>query len=236
MSEPYYANDLVTLYLGDCRDLVTKWTSATYLITDPPYGMAFVSNQKKVSYREKQARAVAGDKDTAVRDAALTAWLDAHGFGTPPWAMFGRWDCPRPEGVAQMLVWHKAGNGPGMGDTDLAFGIDHEEIYLGGRWERRPDVKRHGSVLVTQTSQTSVTTKIGHPTPKPVPLMEQLVRVTPDDAVIADPFSGSGSTLVAAYRLRRRAIGVELEERYAEIIARRLDDESNDLFSCLTKE
>ena len=237
--KPYYDHAGITMYLGDCLELADVWTSADALICDPPYGMAFVSNQATtLTYAERQARKVAGDDTTAARDRALELFLDAHGFepNAPRWLMFGRWDCPRPRDVTQLLIWHKAGNGPGMGNTERAFGLDHEEIYLGGDWPRREGIKRTGSVISTPGSQSIITTAIGHPTPKPVPLMEQFVRLTSPDDVIADPFAGSGSTLVAASRHRRKAVGVEIEERYAEIIARRLQAESEDLFGSLLEE
>jgi site-specific DNA-methyltransferase (adenine-specific) len=63
----------------------------------------------------------------------------------------------------------------------------------------------------------------GHPTQKPIPLMNRIVQMTERHQSIADPFSGVGATLIAASHLGRKAIGVEIEERYCEIIARRLD-------------
>lgn len=204
---PYYEDEHVTLYHGDCL-AIDAWLDADVLVTDPPYGMAFVSS------RTTQRRPVANDDDATVRDAVVSQW------GPRPAAVFGTWRVPKPEGVRQVLVWDKRGAGPGMGDLKTAFGTSHEEIYLLGKWERRH--ARRGSVITTESSPSGLTTKIGHPTPKPVGLMETLIDAAPP-GTIADPFAGSGSTLLAARNLGRRAIGVELEEKYCELIAKRLD-------------
>lgn len=208
----YYSDDHVTLYLGDCLER-HMWRNADVLITDPPYGMAFQSSWTT------EKRPIANDGDAAARDAVLQMWRGDIVQDRPA-AVFGTWRVPKPEGIRQVLVWDKRGAGPGMGDLSTAFGTSHEEIYLIGKWEKRS--ARRGSVITTESSPSELTTRIGHPTPKPVGLMEILVAAAPD-GIITDPFAGSGSTLVAARNLGRKAIGVEIEERYCELIARRLD-------------
>jgi site-specific DNA-methyltransferase (adenine-specific) len=204
--QPYYQDDKITLYHGDCIE-IDDWLAADVLVTDPPYGMAFVSS------RTTQKRPVANDHNADVRDSALRLW------GAKPAAVFGTWRVDKPKDVQQVLIWDKRGAGPGMGDLSTAFGTSHEEIYLLGHWAKR--AARRGSVITTESSPSSLTTKIGHPTPKPVGLMEIIVAAA-QPGIIADPFAGSGSTLIAARNLGCRAVGVEIEERYCELIARRL--------------
>ena len=215
MATPYYQDDQVTLYHGDCLE-IGVWLTADVLITDPPYGMAFQSGQRREKFDK-----IAGDASPAVRDAALEQW-----GGVRHAAVFGTWRVPMPAMTKQVLIWHKRGAGPGMGDLSTAFGICHEEIYLLGHWEKQG--VRRGSVITTDSSPSELTTRIGHPTPKPVGLMETLIAAAPP-GVIADPFAGSGSTLVAARNMGRKAIGVELEERYCELVAKRLDQMCLDL-------
>jgi len=205
--KPYYQDDRVTLYHGDCLE-VNEWLTADVLLTDPPYGMSFVSGRIP-----GVKRPIAADDAVAVRDEVLQLW------GSRSAAVFGTWKTDRPKGVEHILIWDKRGAGPGMGDLTAAFGTSHEEIYLIGEWKKRGS--RLGSVITTESSPSALTTKIGHPTPKPLRVMEILVSASV--GVVADPFAGSGSTLLAARNLGRRAIGVELEERYCEIIATRLN-------------
>lgn len=180
MHSPYYQDCHVTLYHGDCLE-VTEWLAADVLVTDPPYGMNFQSGQRSTAFDK-----IAGDDTPEVRDNALELW------GERPAAVFGTWRVDRPSTTSQVLVWHKRGGGPGMGDLSLAFGTCHEDIYLLGRWGRV--TKRRGSVVTTDVSPSAYTTRIGHPTPKPVGLMELLIESAPP-GVIADPFAGGGGYL-----------------------------------------
>lgn len=216
---PYYEDDLVTLYHGDCL-AETAWLEANVLVCDPPYGMSFRSNQRKGS----KLAAIVGDDDTSVRDAALEAW-----GREKPALVFGRWSVSAPVGERLRLIWWKEGN-PGMGDLAIPWGPAHEDIHLlGSGWDREATgVKRSGSVIATRGvrgGSSGEENATGHPTPKPVGLMEHLVARCPR-GVIADPFAGSGATLLAAKNQGRRAIGVELEERYCEVIAKRLTQDT----------
>lgn len=221
----YYEDDLVQLHHGDCRG-IRGWTTADVLVTDPPYGMDFQSNMRKGTRLER----VAGDEDTAVRDAALSLWGE-----NKPAIVFGRWSVPAPSGERQRLIWHKAAT-PGMGDLKLPWGPAHEDIHLlGTGWDvTRTGHKRSGSVITTygvRGGANGEENATGHPTPKPVSLMEAIIERCPP-GVIADPFAGSGGTVIAARNLGRRIIAVELEERYCEMIARRLSQQAFD-FSAL---
>ena len=120
-----------------------------------------------------------------------------------------------------------------MGYLAMPWGTSHEEIHVIGRgWNlQQTGQKRVGSIITCLSRASGAggeATLYGHPTPKPVPLMEALIQRYPP-GVVADPFAGSGSTLVAARNLGRKAIGVELEERYCEIIAKRLAQGALDL-------
>jgi site-specific DNA-methyltransferase (adenine-specific) len=205
--QPYYDAGGITIYNCDVRDL---WPiEADVIVTDPPYGM---------DYRSKRGESVAGDQDTELRDWMLEQW------GDRPSLVFGTWRCGRPLCRA-LLVWDK-GRSPGMGDLRLPWGPSHEEIYVrGAGWRTQ---RRQGSVLSYDMQSAASQDRPDHPTPKPVALMRHLLERCPE-GVVLDPFMGSGSTLVAAKDLGRRAIGVEREERYCAMAVERLSQEVLDL-------
>lgn len=212
--EPYYRDEFVTLYHGDCLVEVTDWLAADALVTDPPYGMGyrgFDGHRKERRHATRVAGTVSGDESTGTRDDALAAWGSIR-----PALVFGTWKAQRPVGVRAVLIWHKKGAG-GMGDLSLPWLSTHEEIYALGQGfvGRRGD-----AVLTVPPLMSSSRDRPDHPTPKPVGLMERLIQHT--TGVVADPFVGSGSTLLAAKHLGRKAIGVEINERYCELTATRL--------------
>jgi site-specific DNA-methyltransferase (adenine-specific) len=214
MTEPYYSDDLVTLYHGDCREQ-DEWLAASVLVSDVPYGIDYRSNQR----RQSLARSIEGDRDTGVRDTALEMW------GDRPALIFGTWRIERPKGTRQVLIWDTKG-ALGMGAMDLPWKPSHQEIYVLGRGftgHRGNDVLRCAPV------QSLGYNGRVHPHEKPIDLMAGLIRKCPPGTV-ADPFAGSGATLLAARREGRKAIGVEIDERYCEVTAKRLQNAQDPLF------
>lgn len=210
MTGPYYSDDSVTLWHGDCREL-TAWLDADVLVTDPPYGTRFSTENPKGGYGRRQNAGlgpegfvIANDGTTEVRDEALRLW------GGRPALVFGSPRLPDPPiAVADRLVWDK--RRPGMNGGPWRY--RHESIFVTEGFVRTSDAAV--SILSEFPDQTL------HIHAKPLRLMTALVEAAPP-GVIADPFAGSGTTLVAASHLRRRAIGVELDERYCEMLAARL--------------
>lgn len=212
MATPYYTDDAVTLYHGDAIDLALDawWTEADVLVTDPPYGIDYRSGSRRVTL----ARSIAGDADTSVRDQALGLWEQTPGR---PALVFGTWRRPRPDLTRMVLVWDTKG-ALGMGDLSLPWKPSHQEVYvLGSGFAGRRD----SDIITCAPVQSLGYNGRAHPHEKPIGLLMQLIAKCPP-GVIADPFAGSGSTLVAAKRMGIKAIGVELDEAYCEIAAKRL--------------
>lgn len=218
MSTPYYQDEHVTLYHGDCREL-TDWLDADVLVTDPPYGRAWKQGRLSSKRQADDSHAgIAGDMDTSVRDDALAAWFAE---SRRPALVFGDLMLAPPRGTKHVLVYRKAANA-GVRGAIGSRRRDTEAIYMLGKWPS--GIGGESSVISTsipsQGNPYSPSGRFGHPHAKPGDVMVELLAMT--TGVIADPFAGSGATLVAAQHLGRSAVGVELEERYCEVIATRL--------------
>ena len=205
--KPFYDHAGITIYHGDALEY-TAWLSADVLLTDPPYGIDYRSGMDSPL---GLARSIANDSDTSYRDAALDAW------GDRPALVFGTWRVQRPAGTRMVLVWDAMG-ALGMGALDLPWKPSHQEVYVLGRGF---EGHRGNDVLTCPPVQSMAKNGRCHPHQKPVRLLDALLAKCPP-GVVADPFMGSGTTLVAAKQLGRKAIGIEIEERYCEIAALRL--------------
>lgn len=209
---PYYQDDLVTLYHGNSLES-SEWLAADVLVTDPPYGMGYYLHSRA---GKNAAQEVVGDQDTSTRDAALALW------GKRPAMVFGSWRNDKPK-CDQVLIWDK-GDEAALGHP--IFFSAFEEIYvIGTGWAgpRRANVIRANGLARGGAERKGY----DHPTPKPTGLMELLIAYAPP-GVIADPFAGSGATLVASRNLGRPAVGFEIEERFCEVIAKRLSQQAFD--------
>lgn len=218
MTAPYYADDSVTLYHGDCRE-ISEWLAADVLVTDPPYGRAWRQGRLSPTHRADDSHAgIANDETVGVRDAALALWGSVR-----PAIVFGDLMLPPPEGTKLVAVYRKPLDA-GMRGAIGGFRRDVEAVYLLGKW--KSGIGGTTSLIATAAplvgSKVGLAGKTGHPHTKPQDVMETLIGHCPP-GVIADPFAGSGSTLLAARHCGRKAIGVELDEGYCETIARRLD-------------
>ena len=226
MSEPYYQDDAVTLLHGDCLEHPEWWTGADVLVTDPPYGRAWRQGDTDTGrgWSDNSHGGIAGDFGTMTRDLALELW------GIRPAVVFGDLMLS-PPGSAQLVLIYAKPVGSGVRGAVGGYRRDAEAVYLMGH---PTGLGGRSSVLRTAVANGggpgSPAGRYEHPHAKPLDVMEALIDAAPPGA-IADPFAGSGSTLVAAKALGRKAVGVELEERYCEIAARRLSQEVFDLGS-----
>jgi len=234
----YYQDDKVTLYHGDCLVEHREWLDANVLITDPPYGTQFTKANPRGGYGRRKKGApdgftVAGDKDTTTRDSVLTMW------GERAAAIFGSPRMPEPPGTwTERLIWDKVE--PGMNGGPFRYTHEniylrdddpytHENIFLRGDGWREKGRDKFSILRFPRSDGMGNEERSEHAHRKPVGLMEALIEAYPE-GTIADPFAGSGSTLVAAKLLGRQVIGVEIEEKHCEVIARRLSQGVLDLF------
>ncbi len=203
---PYYEDDAVTIYHGDCREWMPK---ADVLVTDPPYGVDF---QGKRSHDRKRIGSTYTVGDTEIAPAVVRTALDFVTRGAVFSGCRQMFDYPRPVDIGGIVT----PGSPGFGSWGFT---EFQPILFYG--------KRAGQTtnIVAVRSDTA-TQGIDHPCPKPLGWMRWLVvRVSLQGETILDPFCGSGTTLRAAKDLGRQAIGIEIEERYCEIAAQRCAQE-----------
>lgn len=205
--KPYYEDDFATLYHGDCRE-VLPLDDGDCLVTDPPFnvGKDYGTSDDALPMAEYEAMIHALSTSGPERQAWITP--------TNRLAMFARilGDEARP------VVIRRGAQGPkrwGWFDQfDMALVLGKPREYVSNLWD---GIRLKGEGYFFREHSYD------HPGYTPYPIMLRLVDLLADEgAVVIEPFAGTGTTLVAAKQIGRRAIGVELDERYCEIAAKRL--------------
>jgi DNA modification methylase len=210
--KPYYEDGSVTIYHGDCREILPT-IEADVLVSDPPYGMDWNFTG------QGSGKSAQGGRGS--RYAGQTIHGDAEPFdptfllGYPHVVLWGFHHFPQHLTRGTVLVWVKKrpdAYGTFLSDADLAW-------VRGG----------HGVYLSQPINPASFQSERVHPTQKPVEIMVWSIEKAGGEGTVIDPFMGSGTTLRAAKNLNRKAIGIELEEKYCEIAAERCSQEVLDL-------
>jgi site-specific DNA-methyltransferase (adenine-specific) len=227
---PYYDEDGITIYLGDCRDVLPYIGGARLMLTDPPYDDRTAKNARGAGGhcdgRGFIDRAI-GSIDLedlralftlAAASMAPPAWCVA----TVAWQHAARLEVSPPEGwqFTRCGVWVKPDGAPQFSGDRPAQGWEAVAILhttAGGRMSWNGGGSR---AVWTHCITRDVK---GHPTVKPLALVRDWVTLFSDPGdLVLDPFMGSGTTLRAAKDLGRRAIGIEVNERYCDLAVRRL--------------
>lgn len=209
MIEPYYEADGIAIYLGDCSEIAPALGRFDLLCTDPPYGIgeARGKNKSRTKAAKSKDYGVSDWDDAPPSDGLLTSlrsqarWRCIFGgnyFALPPSSCW--------------LVWDKENGASDFADAELAWTNYTCAVRL----------KRHRWAGMLQADMGRKEER-SHPTQKPLAVMSWAISLCPDKPTsVIDPFMGSGTTLRACKDLGIRCVGIEREEKYCEIAARRL--------------
>jgi DNA modification methylase len=208
----------VTLYLGDCRELLPSLPKVDAVVTDPPYGIGEAAGRAKT--RTSGLTSKLRNAQTYRRDYGDEGWddspIDSELMGAVLQA--GKWQIVFGgnyyvlAATSCWLVWDKLNGDTDFADCELAWtnlpkAVRRIRFLWNGCMRRERDVDRE------------------HPTQKPVDVMKWCIEHVPPPALsILDPFMGSGTTGVAAVKLGRSFVGIEINESYFDIAARRITE------------
>ena len=225
---PYYEHGGITIYHGDCREVLPTLDGVGLVVTDPPYvfGIASTAQEGKAGGwgdLMNSASFYAGllvEFKRLLSNGSGAAWVFNSWRSFPVLARSAyeaRWP------IESLLVWDKEWIGPG-GSRGLRPSYELAALFVCDGFA----IPNRGLPDIMRAKWCGA--KEHHPAEKPVSLLRSLITESAClNRGVLDPFMGSGSTLVAAKSLMRKAIGIEIEERYCEVAARRLSQETLDL-------
>jgi DNA modification methylase len=206
----------VTLYLGDCREILPTLGHVDAVVTDPPYGVNFSGSSTRHGKDAANGYLSFDDTPDAVKEIVVPAIADcidrySRVCVTPGLRCMFSYPEPRSVGT----IWYPSGANAGpwgfvCSQPIFYYGADP---YLAAGKGSRPN----------GFSTTEAAEKNGHPCPKPEGQMRWLVnRASLPGEIVLDPFMGSGTTGVAAIKLGRKFVGVEIEPAYFDIACKRI--------------
>lgn len=217
--EPYYQDELVTIYHADCRDHLDVLEQADVMVTDPPYGINFEGKRtkwKKSSANTGYESPHFDDSPEYVQKVCVPVIQHAVDCGktvvvTP--GVRNAFMYPQPSDLG--AIYYPSG----AGMSSWGFRCSQPILYYG----KDPYLSRSMGSRPNSFSETASAEKNGHPCPKQIETMRWLIlRATVPGQIVVDPFMGSGTTLRAAKDLGRKSIGIEIDERYCQIAAERM--------------
>lgn len=206
--KPYYEHAGVTIYCGDCREVLPKLPLVDVVITDPPYSVG----------RSEGEFASTGNIAVSLHLASTKApTMLVFGTSSGRGIEFLR-SSIRSLRHCRVLCWHRSYvNSPAAGPWRWDLVLIH--VFGRGAFGR----PQCSSLIQTDGTQ-ALALETGHKSPVPVEVMRVLYKPFAS-GVMLDPFCGSGSSLIAAKEFGGKAIGIEIEERYCELAAKRLSQE-----------
>jgi DNA modification methylase len=212
--KPYYDQGGITIYHGDCREVLPTIGRVDSLISDPPYGIGFtgyLSHKDDAAVYPDFILPIIESAESHIENGYCCVMQSAK--WASKWAMLVPRDwrlIALPKNFVQMNM-----------DKRLVHATDYALLWsIGDTPLRRGTAPRDWFLCNTSDMSRKVR---GHPCPRPLDGMKYLVGCASEPGwTVLDPFAGSGTTLHAAKELNRRAIGIEIEERYCEIAAKRL--------------
>lgn len=216
----------VTLYLGDCREILPTLGKVDAVVTDPPY-----SDQTARGARTRNDDAFGGDVlvPFSISEKDLLEAFDLCGslcrrwmVASIDWKYGSKIEANPPHGLkfVRAGAWCKPNSAPQFTGDRPAPGWEFVAILHSTSDKMRWNGGGKRAIWVTPAVKAN-----GHPTPKPEDLMlEWIEDFTDEGETILDPFMGSGTTGVAAVKLGRKFIGIEIEPKYFDIACRRISE------------